>query len=82
MLYDILGSHGDDDLSRDLLGEINMYKTLVRKPEGKRPLGRHRPRWEANIRMVLRLNMESTRCSEKLVFYHIRTRRHNPQDLD
>jgi hypothetical protein len=27
---------------------------LVRKPEGKRPLGRHRFRWEGNIKMHLR----------------------------
>jgi hypothetical protein len=27
---------------------------LVRKPEGKRPLGRTRYRWEDNIRMDLR----------------------------
>jgi hypothetical protein len=26
---------------------------LVRKPEGKRPLGRARPRWEDNIKMDL-----------------------------
>jgi hypothetical protein len=27
--------------------------TLVGKPEGKRPLGRHRRRWEDNIEMDL-----------------------------
>jgi hypothetical protein len=27
------------------------YKDLVGKPEGKRPLGRHRHRWEDNIKM-------------------------------
>jgi hypothetical protein len=31
----------------------NAYKILVRKPEGKRPLRRHRHRWECNIRMDL-----------------------------
>ena len=31
-----------------------MYKVLVGKPEGKRPLGRHRRRWEDNSRMDLR----------------------------
>jgi len=30
------------------------YKILVRKPEGKRPLGRPGHRWESNIRMDLR----------------------------
>jgi hypothetical protein len=32
----------------------NAYRILVRKPEGKRPLGRPRYRWEDNILMVLR----------------------------
>jgi hypothetical protein len=27
-----------------------IYKVLVGKPEGKRPLGRPRPRWEDNIK--------------------------------
>jgi hypothetical protein len=29
----------------------NAYKILVGKPEGKKPLGRPRRRWEDNIRM-------------------------------
>jgi hypothetical protein len=29
------------------------YRVLVGKPEGKRPLGRHRRRWEHNINMDL-----------------------------
>jgi hypothetical protein len=28
-----------------------VYRVLVGKPEGKRPLGRHRRRWEDNVRM-------------------------------
>jgi hypothetical protein len=28
-----------------------IYRVLVGKPEGKRQLGRHRRRWEDNIRM-------------------------------
>jgi hypothetical protein len=32
----------------------NAYKILVRKPEGKRPLGRPRRRWVDNIKMDLR----------------------------
>jgi hypothetical protein len=32
----------------------NVYKVLVGKPEGKRPLGRPRHRWEDEIRMDLR----------------------------
>ena len=31
-----------------------VYRVLVRKPEGKRPFGRSRVRWENNIKMVLR----------------------------
>jgi len=30
-----------------------IYRILVGKPEGKRPLGRHRLRWEDNIKMDL-----------------------------
>jgi hypothetical protein len=30
-----------------------VYRFLVGKPEGKRPLGRHRRRWEVNIKMDL-----------------------------
>jgi hypothetical protein len=29
----------------------NVYRLLVRKPEGKRPLGRWRCRWMDNIKM-------------------------------
>ena len=32
---------------------IIVYTVLVRKPEGKRPLGRPRRRWEDNIKMDL-----------------------------
>ena len=31
-----------------------MYRVLVVRPEGKRPLGRPRRRWEDNIKMDLR----------------------------
>jgi hypothetical protein len=34
--------------------ERKVYKVLVVKPEGKRPLGRPRRRWEDGIRMDLR----------------------------
>jgi hypothetical protein len=34
--------------------ERNVYKVLMGKPEGKRPLGRLRCRWEYGIRMDLR----------------------------
>jgi hypothetical protein len=32
----------------------NTYSILVGKPEGRRPLGRPRRRWEDNIKMDLR----------------------------
>jgi hypothetical protein len=35
----------------------NAYNILVGKPEGKRPLGRPRRRWDDNIRMVLRVTV-------------------------
>jgi hypothetical protein len=31
-----------------------IYRVLVRRPEGKRPLGRPRHRWEDNIELDLR----------------------------
>jgi hypothetical protein len=31
-----------------------VYRVLVGSPEGKRPLGRSRPRWEDNIKMDLK----------------------------
>jgi hypothetical protein len=34
--------------------ERKVYKVLVGRPEGKRQLGRPRPRWEDGIRMDLR----------------------------
>jgi len=34
-------------------GGEGVYRVLVRKPEGKRPLGRPRRRWVDNIRMDL-----------------------------
>ena len=33
--------------------ERGVYRVLVRKPEGRRPLGRPRRRWVDNIRMDL-----------------------------
>jgi hypothetical protein len=37
------------------MGETkNEYRILVGKPEGKRPLGKPRRRWEDNIRTDLR----------------------------
>jgi hypothetical protein len=30
---------------------MNIYKILIIKPEGMRPLGRHRRRWEDDMKM-------------------------------
>jgi hypothetical protein len=35
----------------------NAYRILMRKPEGKRPLGRPRRRWVNNIKMNLKRDM-------------------------
>jgi hypothetical protein len=32
---------------------INGYNVLVRKPEGKQPLGRPTCKWKVNIRVIL-----------------------------
>jgi hypothetical protein len=32
----------------------SVYRVLIGRPEGKRPLGRPRRRWEGNIKMDLR----------------------------
>jgi hypothetical protein len=50
----------EDEMGREcrMNGEKrNAYRVLVGKPEGKRPLGRPRRRWEDNIRMDLRQNV-------------------------
>ena len=36
-----------------MVNRIGIYRVFVRKPEGNRPLGRHRHRWEDNIKMDL-----------------------------
>ena len=40
--------------SRRLRWAGHAYRVLVGKPEGKRPLGRPKRRWEDNIKMDLR----------------------------
>jgi hypothetical protein len=39
------GTHGE---------ERGVYRVLVGRPEGKRPLERRRPRWDNNIKMDIR----------------------------
>jgi hypothetical protein len=36
------------------------YRVLVQKPEGERPLGRPRHRWEDNIKM----DLQEVRCGD------------------
>jgi len=43
------------------VGVRGVHRVLVGKPEGKRPLGRPRHRWEGNIKMDLQ---EVGRCCE------------------
>ena len=38
-----------------------VYGVLAGKPVGKRPLGRHRPRWEDNIKM----NLQEVECRDE-----------------
>jgi hypothetical protein len=35
------------------MGRRNAFGILMERPEGKRPLGRHRRRWEDNIKWML-----------------------------
>jgi hypothetical protein len=42
-----------DEHVAQIVEKRNVYRLLVRKPEGKRPLGRPRRRWVDNIRMDL-----------------------------
>jgi hypothetical protein len=46
------------------VGEMrSASKILVGKPEGKRPLGRHRHRWKGNIKTDLKLiGLEGENC--------------------
>jgi hypothetical protein len=39
-----------------MIEERKVYKVLVGRPEGKRPLGRPKRRWEDGFRMYLREN--------------------------
>ena len=43
------------------MGKGELYLVLVEKPEGKRPLGRSRLRWEENIKM----DLEEVGCGGK-----------------
>jgi hypothetical protein len=46
-----LGQRKAEHVAR--MEEMNAYRLLVEKPEGKRPLGRSRRRWVDSIRMDL-----------------------------
>jgi hypothetical protein len=40
------------------MGEVKTKHILVGQPEGKRPLGIPRSRWQNNIKMDLKINSE------------------------
>jgi hypothetical protein len=47
----------EDDVGGTCAGTVEgrgVYRVLIGRPEGRRPLGRHRRRWEDNIKMDLR----------------------------
>ena len=46
-------NNGQSGLSQHIYNIILVYRILVGKPEGRRPLGRPRRRWVDNIRMDL-----------------------------
>ncbi|KAJ4439937.1 hypothetical protein ANN_08068 [Periplaneta americana] len=49
------GNEPPGSLKATRMGESrNAYRVLVGRPEGKRPLGRPRRKWEDNIKMDLR----------------------------
>jgi hypothetical protein len=52
-------------------GDKKSYKILVGSPEGKRPLGRPRHRWEDNIKIDLR--EEVFRVGIELIWLRIGT---------
>jgi hypothetical protein len=49
-----------------------VHRVLVGKPEGKRPLGRQRHRWEENIKMDLQ--EIGGGCEDRMVLAHDRDR--------
>jgi hypothetical protein len=72
--------------------ERGVHRVLVWKPEGKRPLGRPRRRWEDNIKMDveevgggrgdwIEFAQEKDRCSYSFLsqYYLIRTSGPNPR---
>ena len=51
-----------------------VYRVLLGKPEGRRPLGRPRRRWVDNIRVDV--NKKSNRCNSMQIFIHCKTTLH------
>jgi len=49
----LLTKYCSGDKIENEMGRGGVYRVLVGKPEGKRPLGRTRRRWEDNIKMDL-----------------------------
>ena len=58
-----------------LMGLVAIHlRVLVRKPEGKRPLGRPRCRWEDNIKIDV--NKNPTRCNSMQIFIYCKVTLH------
>jgi hypothetical protein len=41
-----------------------LYRVLLGKPEGKRPLGRPRRRWEDNTRLRIKMDLQEVGCGD------------------
>ena len=50
------------------VGMRGMYSVLVRKPDGKRPIGRSSRRWEDNIK----IDLQEVEWSIRIVFFWLR----------
>ena len=49
---------------------IGVYRVLVGKPEGQRPLGRPRCRWEDNIKKdKTKINQQNAQINSGLIYY-------------
>jgi len=47
-----------------------LYRVLVGKPEGQRPLGRPRCRWEDNIKKdKTKINQQNAQINSGLIYY-------------
>ena len=60
--------------ARSTYGESRgVHRVLVGKPEGKRPLGRLRCRWEDNIKMDIQEEIKSRLTSENACYNSVQS---------